>query len=142
MCSSPLLRYYRNFTFSLKGEPALRIRVHSNKLCLVFLENNHPAITAEVLSVETTRPSEVSGKKKRGATFVQPDTVIAHVRTHDLNYPIRAGVEGKLIEINEALADAPELIKEPEGYIAIIMPHLAKLEKALSKLTPVNDGLC
>jgi len=44
---------------------------------------------------------------------------------------------GKLVEVNEALSEDPQLLKKPPhkgGYLAIILPHIKLLESLKQSL--------
>ncbi|CAG9333925.1 unnamed protein product [Blepharisma stoltei] len=133
---SPLYRYYTPFTYKYQDDPPLLIRMHTNKLFLVFLSENHPIKNENVLEVKFIHNTDgLSGKRKRNAPLLQPATRLAVVRTENFTYVIRAGVEGKLIELNELLLTNPNLLKEPEGYLAIMMPPLQKISSIVKRLT-------
>lgn len=133
---SPLLRYYSCYQFKHLDDPSLMIRMHSNKLFLVFLSNDHPIKHENILHVKFEQTTDgLSGKKKRGAPILQAISKIAEVITDKNKYIIRAGVEGKLIEMNEMLLTNPNLLKEPEGYLAILMPPLPKIKGIIERLS-------
>jgi len=127
---SPLTRYYTKYFFKYKEEPPLVVRMHTNKLFLTFLGEDHPARHATKFTYRI-ESQEQSGKRKKGAVKISANTVIADAEIEGLGtLPIRAGVSGKLIETN-SLCD----FSSEEAYIAVIMPALNKVQSVVETLT-------
>jgi hypothetical protein len=57
--------------------------------------------------------SRVSGKKKKGGSFLLPQTILCHVHCASGKvYVLRSCVRGTLLEFNERLLDQPSLLLE------------------------------
>jgi glycine cleavage system H lipoate-binding protein len=74
----------------------------------------------------------VSGKKKRGAVFLTPDSTLCRITLEDgSEHNLSSVVRGKLIEINPRLVANPNLLlsrHEDEGYLAILAPKLNEID--------------
>lgn len=74
----------------------------------------------------------MSGKGKRGAQFLAPDSILCVVETEDgESYPVHAGINGKLLEINSQLVDNPSLIVDDNlscGFVAIMLCDLRRFK--------------
>ena len=137
---SPLLRYYTAYTWQYQSEHPLLIRIHSNKLFLIFLHPEHPAMSQNIQKLSyKLNTSSLSGKRKKGAVNLQANSHLLEIITDIDTYSIRAGVPGKLIETNDLIVECPELVKQPEGFLAIVMPPLSKIENILQTLTKVDS---
>ncbi|XP_077966804.1 protein Abitram-like [Styela clava] len=125
----------------------VRILWHSNKICLVTLAPSHPAFspdkTISEVSFKVTLKcdrsnNKVSGKRKRGAQWLNPESPLCIVTLSDgEKYTVHSGIRGNLIEVNENLLKYPELLKEkPEtnGYIAVVMIKLQERERLTNNL--------
>ena len=91
-----------------------------------------------------SRPTdEIRGKKKNGALKVRPHEIVCTVECEDgREFKIRAGVGGRVIEVNERLNSDPNLIKDPgEGFVCILLTHLQRIEDELKPLEPGNPSL-
>jgi glycine cleavage system H lipoate-binding protein len=66
----------------------------------------------------------VTGKRKKGALFVEADTVLAVVHTAGgAAFPVRAGVRGMVLEVNKRLLEEPGLVASAPagaGYVAVL----------------------
>ncbi|XP_066940311.1 protein Abitram-like isoform X2 [Macrobrachium rosenbergii] len=82
--------------------------------------------------------NQVSGKGKRGAQMIGPRSPVCKVICADgTSYTILAGVNGKLIEVNERLDTNPQLLSESpkeDGYLAIVLPPLRNGNVLLNRL--------
>lgn len=137
---SPLLRYYTAFTTQFQSEPPLLIRMHSNKLFLLFLHPQHPAMQENIQTLTYKLNTDaLSGKRKKGAVNLQATTHLLEIQTDSNTYIIRAGIPGKLIETNDLLSQNPNLVHEKEGFLAIVMPPLNKIENILQGLTKIDN---
>lgn len=137
---NPLLRYYTAYTYTYQAEFPTLVRMHSNKLFLCFLHPQHPAMQEKILSINYKFNTDaLSGKRKKGAINLQANSNILEICTETKSYMIRAGAPGKLIEVNELLVSNPELIKDPEGFLAIIMTPLSKVEAVIKSLQPLDE---
>ena len=125
----------------------VRILFHSNKICVITLAPSHAVLktnaTVKSVSFKVSDKcdrfhNKVSGKRKRGAQWLNPESPLCIVTTNDdAVYTIRPGIRGNLIEVNENLLKFPNLISdmpESNGYIAIIMIKLHEKDKILEGL--------
>ena len=135
----------RYFTrrYSIRDDGAhLCVLYHSNKICVVTLAESHTlfrngAAVEQVnfkISEKLDRTqNQVQGKGKKGAQHIDENSILCTVRCSDGNeHVIRAGVRGKLVEINERLSQQPSLIVdnlETNRYIAVILQPLSKSSK-------------
>lgn len=119
------------------------VQVHSNRICMITLAPSHvifekpiDKVTFKVSDKLDRSLNKVSGKGKHGAQPLQVDSNICFVTSSDdKTIPIKCCMHGKLVEINEALLDNPELLRQPlhhGGYIAIVLPNLKFLDKITS----------
>ncbi|KAF4352458.1 hypothetical protein F8388_012159 [Cannabis sativa] len=111
---------------------------HANGLCVIGLASMHLAfkdqeggggggITAVDFNVGKSNRSEmkVTGKRKRNAQILEPNSALCKVCTNEGSYIVRCCVKGSLLEVNDRLIKQPQLLNssaEREGYIAIMMP--------------------
>lgn len=112
---------------------------HHNGLCILCLSPNHPAIGAGVSSVKYERELKaVSGKRKRGGSFISGESRLCTVVTTDgAEYSVRCSVRGTIVEYNDNLSKAPQLVHEnplTHGYLAVILPPTSELNTAVDKL--------
>lgn len=127
------------------------IRVHTNKLCLVFLSPKHSLVVGnqqikkinfQVSKKVNRYNNAIKGKGKKGAQFLQPESLLCFVETVDGDsYPVKAGVHGKLLEINANIPQNYNLIKDDlnEGFIAVILPDKNRFDQDMSKLINKDD---
>jgi len=144
-----------------KGED-ICVLFHSNRVSLITLAPSHPVLTQglRVLKVDfeasesggghvsnkfkrkndkTNRlKNKVTGKRKRGAQELHRRSLLCNVELEDGSvYPIRSGVSGLLLEINEELIGNPNLIRErpsAEGYIAVLLHRKVEYETFLNRM--------
>ena len=132
---SPLLRYYKLYTLKSHPQHDLYVRMHSNKLFLVFLHPSHPAMSQEIKEVSFKFSSDsISGKHKKGAVNLQPTSNLLEIKTVSETYTVKAGIFGKLIETNEHLVQHPNSLKDPESFLAVLMPSLSKVDALINDL--------
>ncbi|XP_064091271.1 protein Abitram-like [Macrobrachium nipponense] len=122
------------------------VLIHSNKLCLITLSHHHPVLSEKKDIVKVNfdvgkfnrLENQVSGKGKRGAQMIGPRSPVCKVICADgMSYTILAGVNGKLIEVNERLDTNPRLLSESpkeDGYLAIVLPPLRNGNVLLNRL--------
>lgn len=114
-----------------------RVSFHSNRICLISLGEGHPIIkgnkrvakvNCEVDDKTDRWKNAASGKGKRGAQKLNPDSVLCYlVCDDDSVYPVYSCIKGKLVEINENLIGQPNLVVEKpvsDGFIALLLPVL------------------
>ncbi|XP_062114942.1 uncharacterized protein LOC133828916 [Humulus lupulus] len=118
---------------------------HANGLCVIGLASTHVAfkdeggITAVDFNVGKSNRSEikVTGKRKKNAQLLEPNSALCKVITNDGSYIVRCCVKGWLLEVNEKLIKQPRLLNlsaDREGYVAIIMPKPADWLKVKDSL--------
>ncbi|XP_068236531.1 protein Abitram [Palaemon carinicauda] len=122
------------------------VLIHSNKLCLLTLSHHHPVLSEKknIVKIDfdvgkfNRLENQVSGKGKRGAQMIGPRSPLCKVICADgSSYTILAGVNGKLVEVNERLGTNPQLLSESpkeEGYLAIVLPPLRNGNVLLNRL--------
>jgi len=126
---------------------------HANGLCVIGLLPTHvafkptPAVTAVDFNVgkQSRADLKVSGKRKKNAITLEPNSVLCKVMVGESFYLIRCCVRGVLLEVNERLIKAPGLLNtqaDTEGHIAIMMPRpedWAKASKVLLTLEQYRE---
>lgn len=122
------------------------VMVHTNKLCLITLSHRHPVLAEKKEITEVSYSvgkfnrleNQVSGKGKRGAQLMGLQSSVCIITCSDgTRYNILAGVQGKLVEVNERLLTQPQLVSShpnAEGYLAVILPPLRNGDFMRSKL--------
>ncbi|XP_063992204.1 protein Abitram [Diachasmimorpha longicaudata] len=128
------------------------IQMHSNRICMLTLAPSHPVLQKgrkiEAISFKVTdkldrTTNKVSGKGKHGAQPLQESSNICIISCDDgEKWNIKCCLMGKLIEVNEALVETPELIREPPhrgGYLAIVLPNIKTYEEMKNKLLSERD---
>ncbi|XP_067632501.1 protein Abitram-like [Eurosta solidaginis] len=126
-------RFFTRYYYIKEGnDPApYQILFHSNRICLICLASEHPAIKMGIKSLtfdigNTDRSKNtVKGKGKKGGMVLQHDSTLAILTTEQgKTYRIPSCVQSKLIEVNALWVDEPkrlESVAEGEGYIAIVL---------------------
>ncbi|KAJ7386362.1 hypothetical protein OS493_008483 [Desmophyllum pertusum] len=111
---------------------------HSNKICVITIAPSHPLLRCEQItnvnfqvSTKVNRlDNKVSGKGKKGAQHLQPDSLLCEVTcSSGTKYSLYSCVRGKLVEVNEELVSKPHLMlekPETEGYLAVVLPKLTE----------------
>ncbi|XP_018572342.1 protein Simiate [Anoplophora glabripennis] len=153
------LRYYEdkyciNFAVSEAGYNDVLIRIHSNKLFLISLASGNDIIrcgkdiTGTNFMIHNNDRSEIKlgGKRKKGAKVIEPHTILCQVKCEGMPkmFNIRAGVPGRIIEINEHVKKDPNLLrKDPKGYgyLAVVAPkgHPSDYEKVMNNLKLLSE---
>ncbi|RHZ21458.1 hypothetical protein DYB37_000116 [Aphanomyces astaci] len=82
--------------------------------------------------------SKVTGKKKKGGVWLNPDTVVCRVTcSNGETFTFRSCIRGALIEINELLTPALLTTKPfTQGYIAIVRPKPVEIVEIQASLLP------
>ncbi|XP_062606335.1 protein Abitram-like [Saccostrea cucullata] len=142
-------RYYQSkyiIDSQSRKDEDLCILTHSNRICIVTVSEWHPIIregkTVSKINFEVDGmnrlDNKISGKGKRGAQLLTPSSALCEVScTDESRYTITCGVRAQLIEANENLVKAPQLLTQKpqtEGYIAIVLPKLGDFESATKNL--------
>ncbi|XP_042149043.1 protein Abitram-like [Ixodes scapularis] len=125
-----------------KGEDQCAL-FHSNRIVLVTLAPSHPILregkTATKVNFQVNEKlnrlsNQVSGKWKRGGQKLQKESAMCIVSCADgSEYTLVSTVPGALMEVNDRLTTAPELLTQKpwsSGYIAIVLPPM-KLDTML-----------
>lgn len=123
------------------------IRLHTNKLALVYLSIQHDIISKgqriknvnfQVKNNIDRLKIQMSGKGKRGAQFLVPESVLCEITTENGEmYAVRAGIFGKLLEVNSEVVKNPNLLIDEQsdlGWLVLICQDLSKSEKNISLL--------
>lgn len=120
--------------------------IHSNRICMLSLAPSHVILrgNGDVEKVDfrvsdklDRSLNKVSGKGKHGAQPLQANSNICTVCADGRTCVIKCCMIGKLVEVNEALSERPQLLKESPhkgGYLAIILPNIKLLENLKQSL--------
>ncbi|CEF68293.1 Protein Simiate [Strongyloides ratti] len=120
--------------YEIEGYKDLCYIRHNSGVIVITLNKNHEAMNEEIVKVDwdvnkrgaDKIKSNVSGKGKKGARNLFPDTKLCIITTKsDKKYPLKFGMRANCIEVNDRLENDPDLVrKHPEnhGYLAIVMP--------------------
>ncbi|XP_046394397.1 protein Abitram-like isoform X1 [Ischnura elegans] len=142
-------RYYtpRFAVNVVEKEDDFCVLFHSNKICVITLAPSHPIlrlkkevvdISFQVSTKVDRSQNKVSGKGKKGAQILHPNSALCIVKCSDNSkYTLYSCVQGKLVEVNENLMEKPSLlVSKPSssGYIAIILPNLLKSKQQKDEL--------
>lgn len=107
---------------------------HNSGVIVVSLNKNHEAMNEEIIKVDwdvnkkgaDKIKSNVTGKGKKGARNLFPDTKLCIITTKsNKKYPLKFGMRANCIEVNDRLENDPDLVRkypENHGYLAIVMP--------------------
>ncbi|XP_014248454.1 protein Simiate [Cimex lectularius] len=128
-----------------------RIFIHSNRICIVTLAPSHEMLMKEqqvakvdfqVTDKRNTLESKVSGKRKHGAQRLLPTTPLFIAECGHSSYKPCTGITGKLLEVNKALKENPQLlISDPcrKGFLAILLPDPTLVETYKKELTTKEE---
>lgn len=132
-----------------------RVSFHSNRICLISLADNHPVIKNHkrikrincAVDDNTDRlKNAASGKGKRGAQKLSPESILCYIECEDTTvYPVYSCIKGKLVEINENLVENPNLLVEKpteEGFIALVLPFLNTFNAFKDSMLSKEQYLC
>jgi len=162
---SQVARYYtRMFSPGLgSGSPGnapgwdIYVHLQANRVSVVGLAYAHPLllhakgsplVSVAFLPTFANISEHLSGKRKKGSLWVEATTVIANATTADGRvWPLRAGMRGNLVEVNQRLVTHPTLlIKKPatQGHLALIITHLKRVLEVTRELLSETDytALC
>ena len=115
---------------------------HSNRICLIGFAKSHIAVKKGIKSItfnigNSDRSLNVcSGKGKKGAMNVQPNTTLALVTCNDdTEYKVLSCITGKLIEANTRLIENVSIIgEEGLGHVAVCLPKVEHCDSLKSSL--------
>ena len=157
---SALARYYTRLyspgTGAGASSPGWDTYVHlqANKCCVVGLAAAHPLllhaarcspIVALALAPALAAPGamSLSGKRKKGAVWVEAETVLATATTADgRQWPLRAGMRGSLVEFNARLLARPGLLTlrpATQGHLAVVLTDLKRVLEVTRGLMGEGD---
>ena len=133
-CGSPPTRCHVH-THAARGL-ALIGNIAAPRLCVLGVAPTHPMLQPpnRVIAVKyrdhdskNLAELDVSGKKKRGAHWVQPRDLICTVSLSDgSEVTLYACIRGSVIEANLRLVEQPSLLGTPDGFVAVLMPKIAE----------------
>ncbi|XP_023151988.1 protein Abitram [Amphiprion ocellaris] len=143
-------RYYtRWYRADMKGKPCEDhcILQHSNRICVITLAETHPilqngrtikSINYQISNGCSRLNNKVSGKSKRGGQFLTDFAPLCRITCSDeTEYTIYSCIRGRLLEVNENILEAPELLLEKpstDGYIAVILPKFEESKSITENL--------
>jgi hypothetical protein len=150
--ASVVERYYEVFEHA--GSHTY-VHLHPAGVAVIGLAPSHPLIAPNVpapirveWAVHGGGGERVSGKRKRGAAALREGDVICRVHVaggESAPCAVASCVSGKLVEVNEALAREPALLRarpEYEGFLAVLLlrrPAMAHVRSALVRVPPRGD---
>eukprot|EP00947_MAST-08B_sp_MAST-8B-sp1_P006016 g6016.t1 len=86
---------------------------------------------------------KLSGKRKKGAPFLNAGEVCATVHCADgSSFDVRSPIKGSLIEVNHRCAEDPSLLTGlpgTDGFLMIMMPKITELPRILKRLSSQAD---
>ncbi|KAJ1455754.1 hypothetical protein M885DRAFT_519490 [Pelagophyceae sp. CCMP2097] len=115
-------RYYE--VIALDG--GVEVNVAPNGIGVLRLAASHPALRADsitAITYDAALHTDFSGKRKKGAMYLKPNTPLATVTFDGIEAKITCGLKAQLLAKNDALEAAPESVKQPRGFLAIVTPH-------------------
>jgi hypothetical protein len=154
----PYLERYFTKRFLVEGDGGIySLLSHSNKIIILTLAPSHPILSKnykvifvnyQVTPKLNRLDNKVSGKGKHGGQFLSESSIICEIKCEDetsgatMMYKVRAGIVGKLLEVNEGLVQNPSLLKNPNrGFLAVVCPRLSDLSQKLQKLLAEDPGV-
>ncbi|XP_067027676.1 protein Abitram-like isoform X1 [Acropora muricata] len=132
-------RYFtRLYKTDIKGKPFEDqcVLQHSNKICVITVAPSHPLLQCkELLNVNfqvsknvNRLDNKVSGKGKKGAQQLLPESIICEVTSSSGNiYSLYSCVKGKLVEVNEELVCNSNLLLEKRQRATLLLFFLNSL---------------
>jgi len=136
-------RFFTRYYY-FKGEVPYQVLYHSNRICLICLAPDHPALSQGISSVNfdignvDRSQNVVKGKGKKGGMILQAESTLALLTTESgETYKVPSCIRGKLVEVNTALVEEPKLLEKlPEGagYFAILLPKIENCDAIKASL--------
>ncbi|XP_039491204.1 protein Abitram [Drosophila santomea] len=136
-------RFFTRYYY-FKGDVPYQVLYHSNRICLICLAPEHPALGQGISSVNfdignvDRSQNVVKGKGKKGGMILQAESTLALVTTaNGESYKVPSCIRGKLVEVNTALVEEPKLLEQlPEGagYFAILLPKIENCDAIKASL--------
>jgi len=140
--------YYIKENADGSAEP-YKVLYHSNRICLICLAPEHPALSAGVNDINydignlDRSKNIVKGKGKKGGMVLSPETTLAVLTAADNKvYKIPSCLRSKLIEVNTNLIENPKHLEsslEGEGYLAIVQFNLGLCDVIKASLLTQED---
>lgn len=139
-------RFFTRYYYIKKGgdQTPYKVLFHSNRICLICLASEHPALQDGIASINfdighmDRSKNTVKGKGKKGGMILQADSTLALLTSKAGEiFKIPSCVRSKLVEVNIAIAEHPELVEnlpEGEGYFAIVLPKPEHCEEIKASL--------
>jgi hypothetical protein len=120
--------------------------LHFVRLCVIGLTSDHPLLNLSdndrcvKLEYSMSLKQPISGKRKRGAPFVESSTILCNIYTErGARYRIDCCVRGHLIEMAKDQEVLESLGKTSSFvYLAIIKPKLTEVKQCVQHLIPRN----
>ncbi|XP_016937631.3 protein Abitram [Drosophila suzukii] len=136
-------RFFTRYYY-FKGEVPYQVLYHSNRICLICLAPDHPALNQGISSVNfdignvDRSQNVVKGKGKKGGMILQAESTLALLTTESgETYKVPSCIRGKLVEVNTSLVEEPKLLEQlPEGagYFAILLPKIENCDAIKASL--------
>jgi len=136
-------RFFTRYYY-FKGEVPYQVLYHSNRICLICLAPDHPALSQGISSVNfdignvDRSQNVVKGKGKKGGMILQAESTLALLTAESgETYKVPSCIRGKLVEVNTALVEEPKLLEQlPEGagYFAILLPKIENCDAIKASL--------
>lgn len=136
-------RFFTRYYY-FKGDVPYQVLYHSNRICLICLAPEHPALAQGISSVNfdignvDRSQNVVKGKGKKGGMILQAESTLALLTTaNGGTYKVPSCIRGKLVEVNTAIVEEPKLLEQlPEGagYFAILLPKIENCDAIKASL--------
>ncbi|KAH8344273.1 hypothetical protein KR084_009286 [Drosophila pseudotakahashii] len=136
-------RFFTRYYY-FKGDVPYQVLYHSNRICLICLAPDHPALSQGISSVNfdignvDRSQNVVKGKGKKGGMILQAESTLVLLTTESgETYKVPSCIRGKLVEVNTALVAEPKLLEQlPEGagYFAILLPKIENCDAIKASL--------
>lgn len=121
------------------------VYLQSNRTCIIGIAPSHPIVryripVVKVHFAEQLRNLSVTGKRKRGGIFLEPNASICTITLQDgRSYILRACIRAALIEVNTRLETEPYLLNNP--YLACTKGWLAIMTIKLDRIVDLQTSL-
>ncbi|XP_016990147.1 protein Abitram [Drosophila rhopaloa] len=136
-------RFFTRYYY-FKGDVPYQVLYHSNRICLVCLAPDHPALCQGISTVNfdignvDRSQNVVKGKGKKGGMILQAESTLALLTTDTgETFKVPSCIRGKLVEVNTALVQEPKLLEQlPEGagFFAILLPKIENCDAIKASL--------
>ena len=131
-------RYFSKYYLN-KGESNEQyIFIHSNGIIMCGIGANNEILKKNITEIIILKQlSKITGRNKHGAHFLNDNEYIIQIKTDENTYNFCPKLRGKLIEINQNLANNPKLLidsPEKNGFICLIQQDPKDVEELKEKL--------